>query len=282
MSKNIDLAIITALPIEREAVLSRLDSYELEPNGTYFEGQINSKKGNHSVIVSLLPEMGNMESGITATQLLERFQPQNMIMLGIAAGNSAKVGLGDVVVAKFCDYYELAKLTPDGKQTRTRQLPSSIDLFESTQNYRTTDWHTAIEVAIPGQAISHHPQVHFGPIGSGEKVIADDETMAELLGNCPELLAVAMEGAGVARAVMRYKNTDFIEIRGISDFADSAKNDAWQEYAANAVAEFLMAWVRAGGLPLKSVNSVESEKPSIPQNAEKIYNIGKIKNARFE
>ena len=265
MSNSIDLAIITALPVERDAVLSRLDSHELGPNKAYYTGRI----GSYRVIVSLLAEMGNMESGITATQLLERFQPQNMIMVGIAAGNPDKVGLGDVVVAKFCDYYELAKLTLEGKQTRTRQLPSSITLFESTQNYRATDWHTAIKVAIPGQIISYQPQVHFGPIGSGEKVIADNETLALLVRDCPELMAVAMEGAGVARAVMRYKNTDFIEIRGISDFADANKNDDWRKYAANAAAAFLAAWVRSGGLPTSepepsSVNPFLSRKVAKP------------------
>lgn len=275
MSNNIDLAVITALQIERDAVLSRLDNAEREPNGAYYTGKI----GSYHVIVSLLPEMGNVESGITATQLLERFQPQNLIMLGIAAGNPAKVGLGNVVVANFCEYYELAKLTPDGKQTRTRQLPSSVALLTSAKNYKGTDWQTAI--AIPNQAVSHHPQVYFGPIGSGEKVIADNETLPMLLQNCPELLAVAMEGAGVARAVMHYEHSNFLEIRGISDFADPQKNDDWQEYAANAAAAFLLAWVRAGGLPLDSVNYVKSEL-SMQQNADKIYNIEKIENAKFE
>jgi len=98
-------------------------------------------------------------------------------------------------------------------------------------------------------------------------VIADEHSLKRLVAECPELLAVAMEGAGVAVAVEEQTGTNFIEIRGISDFADSNKNDDWQEYAANAAAAFLMAWVSSGGLPLKSVNSVESEKPSIQQNA---------------
>jgi 5'-methylthioadenosine/S-adenosylhomocysteine nucleosidase len=275
-----DIVIITALPVERDAVLRHLDSHTLENN--YFRGQIQAQ----NVVVALTSEMGNVEAAIVATQMLESLEPRHIIMLGIAAGVPDRVALGDVVVAKFCHYYELAKLKTQEKQRRIRQYPCSTELYGSARNYQGADWHKTIKAVLPQQKISHLPQVHFGPIASGEKIIADEVSVARLVKDCPELLAVAMEGAGVARAVQHKEGTHFIEIRGISDFADPQKNDEWQAYAANAAAAFLMAWLRSWAKQAsgkqKGVAHPTLAEPTVQQHAEKIYNMRKIKKARFE
>lgn len=68
--------------------------------------------------------------------------------------------------------------------------------------------------------------------------------IAELLGECPQLLGVAMEAAGVAKAVENAGLT-FLEIRGVSDAADLSKDDAGHSYAANAAAAFMAGLLRA-------------------------------------
>ncbi|KAL2859901.1 WD40-repeat-containing domain protein [Aspergillus lucknowensis] len=72
--------------------------------------------------------------------------------------------------------------------------------------------------------------VHYGLIASGHRVIKDG-TKRDIIGRADEnILCIEMEAAGVMN--------DFpcVVIRGISDYADSHKNDHWQPYAAAAAA----------------------------------------------
>ncbi|KAF3071433.1 hypothetical protein CFAM422_006202 [Trichoderma lentiforme] len=86
------------------------------------------------------------------------------------------------------------------------------------------------------------PQIHYGIIASGNMVIKHGETR-ERLRQETEALCFEMEAAGLMM--------DFpcIVVRGICDYADSHKNDAWQGYAALAAASYakeLLSYVPAG------------------------------------
>ncbi|KAF5690763.1 ankyrin protein [Fusarium globosum] len=76
-------------------------------------------------------------------------------------------------------------------------------------------------------------RVHYGLIASGNEVIKDsifrDKLNRDLGG---QALCVEMEAAGLAH------NFPCIAIRGICDYADSHKNNAWQAHAAAVAAAF--------------------------------------------
>jgi hypothetical protein len=64
------------------------------------------------------------------------------------------------------------------------------------------------------------------------------------------MVAVAMEGAGVAKAVLSTGDPPrYLEIRGISDYAGPDKNDRWHEYAANVAAAFAIGFLRSRPFP---------------------------------
>src|SRR5713226_4550442 len=64
------------------------------------------------------------------------------------------------------------------------------------------------------------------------------------------MIAVAMEGAGVAKAVLSEGSpVRYLEIRGISDYAGPDKNDGWHDYAANAAAAFTIGFLRSRPFP---------------------------------
>jgi len=74
------------------------------------------------------------------------------------------------------------------------------------------------------------PEIHYGLIASGDRVVksaAKRDLARQVVG---DILCFEVEAAGIA--------TEFscITIRGISDYADSHKNGAWQCYAAAAAA----------------------------------------------
>ena len=75
------------------------------------------------------------------------------------------------------------------------------------------------------------PKIHYGLIASGDQVIRSASIAAEIDGRVSgDIFCFEMEAAGIA--------TEYscMAIRGISNYADSHKNDSWQHYAAGAAA----------------------------------------------
>jgi nucleoside phosphorylase len=251
----IDFAIITALKVERDALLNRLDDgYETVQEDTealtFYYGHITipTTGERYTAVVVMLLGMGNDEAAIATTRVIKRWQPAHVMMVGIAGGVPGKVDLGDVAVGEACYYYELAKRTPKGEQRRPQQFTTDRLLFGRAQAYEASEWKGEIGIESPGveAPAARLPEAHFGVIAAGEKVIADTKSLSRLLKENPRVIAVAMEGAGVARSALN--NTPppaFLEIRGICDFANEHKNDDWQLYAANAAAAFVVGLLRS-------------------------------------
>ncbi len=249
----IDFALITALPLEREALLRHLDGFVPLQEGadpfTYYRGQITfaSKPGSYEVVVIALLGMGDNEAAVGTMQALHRWKPANVLMLGIGGGIPGKVVLGDVVIADSVFYYELAKLTPEGEELRPQQFITDRLLFSRARDFDKLDWKQQIKVARPIALStgSSTPAVRSGPIASGEKVFKNAVQRDQLLQHNPKLVAFAMEGAGVAQAAVTHEvRPRFLEVRGICDYGDDKKNDDWQLYVAEAVASFTVELLR--------------------------------------
>lgn len=77
---------------------------------------------------------------------------------------------------------------------------------------------------------SESSKIHYGLVASGGKVMKSAVKRIQATRELGDILCFEMEAAGIA--------TEFacIVIRGISDYADSHKNDSWQRYAAAAAA----------------------------------------------
>lgn len=77
------------------------------------------------------------------------------------------------------------------------------------------------------------PRVHYGVIASGNKLVKDaaerDLILKEFGKDC---ICLEMEAAGLMNSF------SCLVIRGICDYADSHKNDEWQEYAAATAAAY--------------------------------------------
>lgn len=253
-SAVIDVAFITALPLERDAILRRLDAWEViqetfEPL-TYYRGHISIPETSerYEVVLVLLLGMGNQDAAISTVKVLKRWRPATVLLVGIAGGVREKVVLGDVVIADFVYSYEHARLMPGNHQRRALHFATDRLLYGRALAYEASEWRKEVTLTRPdaSQGNLPLPQAHFGAIGSGEKVIADAEVLARLREECPQIIAVAMEGAGVARAAAQLPHSPaFLEIRGISDYADEQKNDRWQPFAAETASAFAIGLLRS-------------------------------------
>lgn len=78
------------------------------------------------------------------------------------------------------------------------------------------------------------PDIHFGPIASGDVVMKSGEDR-DMIAERDKVIAFEMEGAGV------WDNLPCIIIKGVCDYADSHKNKKWQNFAAATSASAMKA-----------------------------------------
>ncbi|KAF4917995.1 Vegetative incompatibility protein HET-E-1 [Colletotrichum viniferum] len=77
------------------------------------------------------------------------------------------------------------------------------------------------------------PEIHYGTIASGNSVIKDGAFRGKVLKRLgTDVLCYEMEAAGLV------SNFPCLVVRGICDYADSHKNDRWQNYAALVAAAY--------------------------------------------
>lgn len=231
---------------------------------TYYLGSVKPyvRKGMYRVAVTMLSHMGNVESAQRTTQLIQHLQPANVFMVGIAAGFKFKVKLGDVLVADQVFYYEEQKQKPSKNESRPRVYAVDSLLLDRAKNYDETVWHELVESERPNEPDNiDKPRVHFAPIAAGEKVVADEAMANDLQRVHAKILGIEMESFGVAVAAANaLERPRFLAIRGISDYANSTKNDDWHMYAADVAASFAVGFIKSG--PLQSLGDVVSQKRS--------------------
>lgn len=89
-----------------------------------------------------------------------------------------------------------------------------------------------------------------GAVGSANRVVKSHKER-ERVRKSYGVIAVEMEGAGVAEAAMS-NGRPFFLVRGICDYANNSKNDKWHGYAAMAAATFAATLIEAMPLSEKT------------------------------
>jgi nucleoside phosphorylase/ActR/RegA family two-component response regulator len=247
VNKGCDIAFLTALPKELDAVLALGGTWQ-ERTGADSIRTIHAtttRSGVEVVAASALG-MGQLNAAMLARDVLEQCNPAKIILVGIAAGVSADVSLGDVVVSDQIVDYELNNVTADGVTPRWSVYRSDSTLVSRFQNYRDRTWVRRISTARPDGRPPTDSKAHIGLVLSGNKVIADEKTAGALTSVWKRAYALEMEAAGIAAALYQYQErVAFLMIKGICDRADSHKGDDWQAYAAEAAAAFAWEFIEA-------------------------------------
>jgi len=264
--RPVDVLIMTALHEEKEAVLRLLEDFEPVQVGEsfiYYACTLSANNGKYKVAVTQLARMGNVEAGIHATQAIDELDPTCVLMVGIAAGIRGRASLGDVIVSTQILYYEQAKQTPIGPEIRPISIHADRSLLRSAQNCNSSHWCSLVMVANPEQRVSDPPRVCFGPFAVGDKVVADQSYVSELMKLHPKLIGVEMESYGIAAAAANAPTRPrFLAIRGISDFADEQKDDSYRQYASAVAAAFAIGFLRFGPLSPRILRPLATSVPS--------------------
>jgi nucleoside phosphorylase len=137
-------------------------------------------------------------------------------------------------ISKYID--DMLEKVPALKQHYSRRSSELDILFRSDYRHEgkknTCERCEKSKMTDRPRRTTESPMVHYGLIASGDLVMKDgeerDRISASLRGSGP--LCFEMEAGGATI----YEKC--LVIRGISDYADSHKNDEWQRYAASAAA----------------------------------------------
>ncbi|KAL4906231.1 nucleoside phosphorylase domain-containing protein [Aspergillus multicolor] len=265
---------LCAIKTEFDAALQMLDETYGRGFGHGSDHNLYSmgRIGTHQVVLTCLPmgRYGNNAAAVAATRMMNKFPNIKVgLMVGIGGGIPSKkndIRLGDVVVSKperqhgGVIQYDMGKFTTNGFEP-VGYLHSPPKILLSALNWMPA--HSAplldpkdngLPAVYPGDNpdLLHDsqsqplertpadrdllgPHVFYGIIASGNAVIKDasirDGLAKQTTGS--SILCFEMEAAGLMNSCF-----PCLVIRGISDYADAHKNDAWQAYAAAAAARY--------------------------------------------
>ena len=237
---NITVVILTALPVEYQAVKANIyyANEKIHPKGTIYE--VGYFKGKYATFTVSILEIGagNPIAALEAERAIEFFNPEYVFFVGIAGGIKDVV-LGDIVIANKIYGYESGALENDFK-ARPDVGETSYNLEQRAKVEAIKDnWLERIPDHIKHD---HSPCVYIGPIAAGEKVIKSNRSTIynNIKLHYNDALAIEMEGRGFLKAV-RANNVYGIVIRGISDLLDNKEESdisGFQKIASAHAAAF--------------------------------------------
>jgi len=92
-----------------------------------------------------------------------------------------------------------------------------------------------------------HPlRLHVAPIGSGARVIEDEQIWMFVSEAMRKTLGIEMEAAAIGELAHRQRQhaLDWVVMKGVMDFADHGRDDHFKKYAARVSAECLLWFLR--------------------------------------
>jgi nucleoside phosphorylase len=168
--------------------------------------------------------------GFEATGSLNR--PPEVLLRALSHFNADNIYDRGQNLSKHVE--SISKKYPGMEDTFSR--PKKDDhLYEATYVHvgkeKTCSECAATELVERKSRPCDYPVIHCGLIATGNQVIKD-AAIRDQFGKIHKVLCFETEAAGLMNAF------PCLVIRGISDYADSHKNDDWQSYAAAAAAAF--------------------------------------------
>ncbi|MBT9595171.1 MAG: 5'-methylthioadenosine/adenosylhomocysteine nucleosidase [Vitreoscilla sp.] len=186
-------------------------------------------------VVAVLAGIGKVAAAITATLLIDHYQVERMLFIGVAGGLGAGVKVGDVVVANALLQHDMdaSPLFPRHEVPLTGLSRFPVDTLFSDAVARGAQ----AALAVRGGAL------HRGLIISGDRFVATAAESTALRAALPDALAVEMEGAAVAQVCHAF-NIPLAVVRSISDRADDAAHVDFPQFLATVAGPLGLAIVR--------------------------------------
>jgi len=246
---DVEVVIITALQKEADAVVSHFKNVtqEFRKHRSFYRCEIEIDSWTKPINIIVLPQdkMGNVEAAAATSQAINAWNPQYLLLIGIAGGiKSEGRHLGDIVVSEQIVNYELGKVKDKEFENRWDVIKGSPLLLNIANKISYDDWVSRVLVPRPDGKVNL-PKVHIGVVGSGDKVIANEEFAKFVSSKWSKMAAIEMESYGVGYAAYKAETSPhFLMVKSLCDWADSSKNDSWQEYCSDVAASYAISLIK--------------------------------------
>lgn len=244
---------------------------------TYTLGSV----GPHNIVITCLPLKcyGTNQAARATAQMLSTFPSVKIVlMVGIGAGIPSKVKLGDVVISTEWTQWDFGKSNKDGTfehidkrcypPTELSSAMSKLRTDYEMHGTKIPQYLNDLKASYPHLSLQYtsignpeDTQVHYGLIASGNQVVKDAKVRDAINKRLNDrVLCVEMEAAGLVGPA--------VVIRGICDYADSEKNDDWQEYAAAVAAACAKEFLKC--IQLSTVGEIKAGKEDFKRAIDEI------------
>src|SRR5437016_5828321 len=272
MRHKVDVAVLTVIPLELKAARLALgiqnsgrrkdDDVTITYSGTVASAL---RETSYSVLVTCIGRAGTSAAASAAREVIEKFRPRAVLLVGIAAGLRGKVRIGHVVFSDRVVAYEPAAIVTGGDGSVREEPRPEVDQVPHAMNQDLVNYECnakrleAIFRRIGGKFPSAREgleeefrnsvasSIGFGitTIASGEKLLRDPSKLLAVRSLHGKTEVGEMEAGGIVNAC-RSGNIPWMVIRGISDFGDLLKDDRFHEFAASAAAAVLADFITYG------------------------------------
>ena len=207
----------------------------------YYLGNI----GNHEIVMCL-SGWGKVAAASAATTLINEFQVNQLVFIGLAGSLHSGLNIGDIVVADSLVQHDvdLTRLDnfpqvhpPFWKSFRFKIGPDQLNFALQAVNQFVGDLNRGY---YPEISPLYHPEVVVGTIGTGDQFVASEWGKKLIREKYPDVLCTEMEGAAVAQVAADYELPCSV-IRIISDKADSDAHQAFADFLDQNISKISVA-----------------------------------------
>lgn len=183
---------------------------------TYYQGDFFG-----SQVVAACSSVGKVNAAICSTIILDRFEADCIINVGIAGAMDNRLEIMDIVFSQQAAFHDtdevMTKYFPfkdsfTGDQELLELAKKSIDLLDNKKGKHYT-----------------------GKVISGDVFVSDAKVKQEIIKN-HQPMCVEMEGAAVAQAAHTF-GKPFLIIRTMSDSADEQADSSYDNFLHDAAAQ---------------------------------------------
>jgi nucleoside phosphorylase len=252
-----DVCIICALEKEANAVEHVVSEHcqTAFATGTTKNGRLvyryttitNNKHEQLTLLLHCQTRPGPVSTALDLRLLLQTFQPRFVAMSGICAGDKRYLNLGDLVVAEYAYLFEEGKVTRDQQGTLIHQ-PEGITYGPAEHILQYVRifgaWKTPV-LTLKKRLFDTDelPQRVMALMASGMSVRGDDP-FEGLQQHHRKAWAVDMEAATFYFALRAFPGIDGLVVKGVVDYADPYKDDAFHKFATRASAIYLLTFIQ--------------------------------------
>lgn len=229
---------------EIESLLMAMDVEKKQIKGmrTYFVGRLFDRP-----VVLVFSRWGKVASATTVTQLINDFDPKEILFTGVAGSARRDLNIGDVVIGRYLYQHDLdaSPIMPPlqlpllGISKIRTDEERSDRLHGAAVEFLEASWHHYIQPAVLRSFGIDQPKTLVGDIASGDQFVSDTKQLDLIRERIPGIHCVEMEGASVAQVCYEYK-VPFSILRTISDKADDNAHIDFPRFASEVASQYAL------------------------------------------